>query len=132
MEFLTGFIQNSQQSVVERAKQLSEEKKITENVFTEANDCAQKIATNIIDPAHNEELAEFPRLNGSEFEYYLVLDFLESIGCKFAPTVFKQETRMQGGNCPHKYLADNLYLRQYDKTPILVQLIQELRKHQEK
>ena len=83
-------------------------------------------------PNDQNTLTEFKRLQTDDelemIKFYLVLDFLESIGCKFTPSVFLNETRIANHYFDKNYLEEKLKLRSYDKTPILVQLIEEIRK----
>ena len=134
MEFLTGFVQSTQHEVVEAAEELLEKKQIKQKVFDEAQEFAQQIANHIRNP-ENKPPPEFPPVpfekESDVIEYYFVLDFLESIGLKFAPTVFRYETQRSNEFVDRAFLRENLELRSYDKTPMLVQLIQEIRQSQE-
>ncbi|OHT09017.1 hypothetical protein TRFO_22268 [Tritrichomonas foetus] len=135
MEFLTGFIQSTQQSVVDGAQELAEEKNIKQKIFNEAQEYAQLIANHIKNP-DSKPPPEFPPLpldtDNDLIEYYFVLDFLESIGLKFSPTIFRYETQRTNEFVDRAFIRDSLNLRSYDKTPLLVQLIEEIRKSQEK
>ena len=66
------------------------------------------------------------QLEGDEKdEFLLVLDYLESIGLKFTPTVLKYESQNPDVNTNREELCQRLNLRSYDRTPLLVQLIDE-------
>ncbi|KAK8863818.1 hypothetical protein M9Y10_011508 [Tritrichomonas musculus] len=129
MDFITKFIPKSQQDVLDKANALIEEKNIKQEIFDEASLYSQKVFQNLVNP--DEDVDRFEQLQiDKEIEmikFYLVLDFLESIGCKFTPSVFQNETQMTNHFFDRQYLEEKLKLRKYDKTPMLVQLIEELR-----
>ena len=111
-DFLDSFIESTQKDVVEEVQQLVAEKGIKEQVLKEAQELAQQQAMHLMNPS-SPEPPSYPgiQLEGDEKdEFLLVLDYLESIGLKFTPTVLKYE---------------RLNLRSYDRTPLLVQLIDE-------
>ena len=58
-------------------------------------------------------------------EYLLVLDFLESLGLKFAPAVLRYESQHPEIESNRRELADRLDLNAKSKDPLLVQLFQE-------
>jgi hypothetical protein len=66
--------------------------------------------------------------NGELIEYRLVMDYLESIGLKFAPTVLRYESQHPNLFADRAELAERLHLRSYDRTPLLVQMIEEKRR----
>jgi hypothetical protein len=53
------------------------------------------------------------------------MEYLESIGLKFAPTVLRYEGQHPNHFANRVDLARKLHLRSYDKTPLLVQIIEE-------
>jgi hypothetical protein len=132
MDFLSSFIQQTQQSVIEGVQRLVEENHIKERVVEEAQGYAQRIANQIQDPRRAEPIETFPGVPIGEpnqlIEYCLVLDYLESIGLKFAPTVFRYEAQHPNQFAVRTELAKQLNLRAYDRTPLLVQMIEEKRK----
>lgn len=116
---------------MQKVQDLIAEKQIKEKVLQEAQQYAQQAANHIHDP--NEPEPE--KFVGIEFtgdnsilEYALVLDYLESIGLKFAPTVFRYESQHPNAFSERVQTAAELGLRSYDKTPLLVQMIEERRK----
>jgi hypothetical protein len=132
MELLTRFLQETQRSVVDEVQNLVRDHRIKERILEEAQNCAQRIANHIQDPQRAAPLAPFdPVPIDSENdlnEYCLVLDYLESIGLKFAPTVFRYETQHPNQFANRVEIAQKLHLRSYDKTPLLVQMVEEKRK----
>ena len=65
-------------------------------------------------------------LTGEEKEeYLLVLDFLESIGLKFAPAVLRYESQHPEIESERREIANRLDLNARSKDPLLVQLFQE-------
>lgn len=131
MNFLNRFIQDTQQDVVQRVQNLIAEKQIKEKVLHEAQQYAQQAANHIHDPSEPEP-EKFSGItlesDNDLLEYALVLDYLESIGLKFAPTVFRYESQNPNSFSERVQVADDLYLRSYDRTPLLVQMIEERRK----
>jgi hypothetical protein len=132
MDFLSGFIQETQRSVVEGVQRLVEENHIKDRVLEEAQGYAQRIANHIQDARHTDPVETFepvPIASPNELtEYCLVLDYLESIGLKFAPTAFRYESQHPNTFANRTELAERLNLRSYDRTPLLVQMIEENRK----
>ena len=134
MDFLGGFIENTQREVVAEVQQLVEEKGIKQQVLEEAKQLAQTQAKHIMDPELNPPV-KFPGITfeseEDELEFRLVLQYLESIGLKFTPTVLRYESQNPSYDVKTKELAEKLHLRSYDSTPLLVQLIEERLKSHE-
>lgn len=135
MSFVNEFIQSTQQEVVKEVTELVEAKGIKEKVLKEAQAIAQQTANHILDPK-----AEAPQQykgitvgsspeDPERQEYLLVLDYLESVGFKFAPSVLRYESQHPDIMSNRAELAKNLGLRSYDRTPLLVQLIEERLNH---
>lgn len=128
MDFLNKFVAETQSDVVQEVQRLVEEKKIKEKVLQEAQALAQKQAMHIMNPEQYEEPETFEGVNldgEDRDEFLLVLDYLESIGLKFTPTVLKYESQNPTIATEREELCKRLNLRAYDKTPLLVQLIEE-------
>lgn len=126
-DFLDSFIESTQKDVVEEVQQLVTEKGIKQQVLKEAQDLAQQQAMHLMNP-NSPEPKKYPgiQLEGDEKdEFLLVLDYLESIGLKFTPTVLKYESQNPDVNTNREELCQRLNLRSYDRTPLLVQLIDE-------
>lgn len=132
MDFLNGFIQETQQEVVDGVQQLVESKGIKDKILNEAQDYAQKIANNIINPDSVELPKQFEGIALSPdtedyLEYCLVMDYLDSIGLKFAGTVFRYESQNSNRFCDRFIQGEKLKLRSYDRTPLLVQMVEQIR-----
>ena len=126
-DFLDSFIESTQKDVVEEVQQLVQEKGIKQQVLKEAQELAQQQAMHLMNPS-SPEPPSYPgiQLEGDEKdEFLLVLDYLESIGLKFTPTVLKYESQNPDVNTDREELCQRLNLRSYDRTPLLVQLIDE-------
>ena len=127
MDFLNNFIQSTQEGVIEEVQQLVAEKGIKEQVLKEAQELAQQQAMHIMNP-NSPEPPTFPGLEltgDDEDEFLLVLDYLESIGLKFTPTVLRYESQNPDISTNREELCKRLNLHSYDRTPLLVQLIDE-------
>ena len=127
MSFMNDFIQTTQRDVVEEVQKLVEEKGIKEKVLQEAQAIAQKTANHLLDPnAPAPETYQGISMSPEDLdEYRLVLEYLESIGFKFAPSVLRYESQHPDIMTDRAELAKKLGLRGYDRTPLLVQLIEE-------
>ena len=126
-DMLSQVIDPAQKEVIAEVQKLVEEKGIKEKVMKEAQQLAQKQAIHLMDPS-SEEAPVFKGINLEEEdpdEYFLVLEYLESIGLKFTPTVLKYESQNPDVECNRAKLASKLKLRNYDRTPLLVQIIEE-------
>lgn len=132
MNFLDKFVVDTQKDVVQKVQELIAEKKIKEKTLDETQQYAQKIANHKHDPSEPEPEKftgiEFGDNLSNQLEYALVLDYLESIGLKFAPTVFRYESQHPNVFSERNQVANELKLRSYDRTPLLVQMIEETRK----
>nr|AGM32980.1 hypothetical protein [Coptotermes formosanus] len=126
-EWLNGVIQETQQEVVKELERLVEEKGIKEKVMAEVQDLAKKAAAHLLDQSQ-PELATFPSIpleGEKEYQYLLVLEFLQSAGFKFAPNVLRFESQNPDVVLDRRDLGKKLRLCTYDRTPYLVQLIEE-------
>lgn len=127
MSWMDGFISDTQNEVVEELQNLVAEKGIKEKVNEEAQDLAKIAARHILDETQ-PELAAFPSVNiegDKELQYLLVLEFLQSAGFKFAPSVLRFESQHPELELKRRELGKQLNLCTYDRTPYLVQLIEE-------
>lgn len=127
MSFVNDFIQATQREVVEDVQRIVEERGIKEKVLAEAQEIAQLTANHLLDP-QQEPPQEYKGIDINDEnlnEYLLVLDYLETIGFKFAPSVLRYESQHPDKCVDRQELAQLLALRSYDKTPLLVQLIEE-------
>ena len=135
LDFMNTFLQGTQKETIEGVQKLIDDKKIKEKMLEEAQKYAQQAANHILD-----ESQEAPKVfegidlsaseDGQDTEFYLfmlVLDYLESIGLKFAPTVFRYESQNPSVLSDRLRISNDLLLRYYDKTPLLVQMIEQLR-----
>jgi hypothetical protein len=128
--FLQQFVADTQKEVNEALEKLAQENKIKEQVLAHAQDYAKTAATHILDPKPENELKPLPVVpidNEDRFKYLLVLEFLQSAGFKFAPSVLKFESQHPDIECDRRQLGKELGLRTYDRTPYLVQLIEKAR-----
>ena len=121
------FIQSTQREVVEEVQKLVEEKGIKDRVLSEAQQIAQKTANHLLDPSSPApEVFEGIKTDEDSLEeYLLVLEYLESVGFKFAPSVLRYESQHPDISTNRKEMSEKLGLRNYDRTPLLVQLIEE-------
>lgn len=135
VDYLNGFLATNQKETIEGVQNLIKEKGIKEKMLEEAQNYAQVAANYITDPS-KPELPTFPGIPlDSEqddsiafYEYMFVLDYLESIGLKFAPTVFRYESQNPSTFNNRTEICAQYPLRQFDRTPLLVQMIEDMRK----
>jgi hypothetical protein len=126
MDFLNPFVQQTHLQAVRAAQPILEANHVKERITEAAQRYAQQIANGetveTFDPVPLESEADL-------VEYCLVLEYLESIGLKFAPTVLRYESQHPNQFSEREELARKLHLRAYDKTPLLVQIIEQKRKY---
>ena len=127
MSFMNDFIQSTQREVVEEVQKLVESKGIKEKVLSEAQQIAQQTANHLLDPnSPSPEIFKGIELDEeSTDEYLLVLEYLESVGFKFAPSVLRYESQHPEITTNRQEISEKFGLRSYDRTPLLVQLIEE-------
>lgn len=125
--WMDQFVGDTQNEVVEELQNLVNEKGIKEKVMEEAQELAKIAARHILDETQ-PELQAFPSINvegDKELQYLLVLEFLQSAGFKFAPSVLRFESQHPELEVKRRELGKQLNLCTYDRTPFLVQLIEE-------
>jgi hypothetical protein len=125
-DFLKSFVEETQLEVKAALEELVEKHKIKEKVLEHAKEFAQKAAAHILD-ANQPAVEPFPKVGiegDQELQYLLVLEFLQSAGFKFAPSVLKFESQRPELPFDRRDLGKRLKLRTYDRTPYLVQLIE--------
>jgi hypothetical protein len=131
LEFIKGAVHQTQQEVIKGVQELVEQKGIKEKILDEAKEYAQQVADKIRNP-QGDEPQDFPPMSleseTERTEYGLVMDYLESIGLKFAPSVLRYESQHPNQFVDRFDLAKQLHLRAFDRTPLLVQMIEEKRK----
>lgn len=130
---MNQYINDSTSEVTRESEQLISMKHIQEKILNESNEFALQIANSI----NNQERPpdEFLGIilknsQDNQFEllkFQLVLDFLKCIGCKFTPAVFLHESQNPSMQLDRSHVSEMLHLRSYDKTPLLVQLIEIIR-----
>jgi hypothetical protein len=132
IQTLDGSVQQTQRAAVDAVQELVQRERIKERIIEEAQHYAQLIADHQNDPDSQPDLQDFPAVpideEDGQLGYFLVLDFLESIGMKLAPTVFRYESQYPDIFVNRSEVAQRLQLRSYDRTPLLVQLIEEKRR----
>jgi hypothetical protein len=131
--WLDGVVSDTQEEVIHALEQLVQEKNIKTKVLEDAQELAKTAARHILDETQ-PELQPFPSVpidGDKEFQYLLVLEFLQSAGFKFAPSVLKFESQHPEIVLDRRALGKKLNLCTYDRTPYLVQLIEEQMKDSE-
>jgi hypothetical protein len=113
----------------DEVEQLADEKGIKQQVLNETQQYAQREAMHIMHPDRCDEPPSFDGINlsdpGDMDDFLLILDYLESMGLKFTPQVLKFESQHPQTVVNRKDLCRRLHLRSYDRTPLLVQLLEE-------
>ena len=125
--WMDSFVEGTQKEVVEELQKIVEEKGIKQKVLGEAQEMAKVAARHILDETQ-PELQEFPSVpvdGDKQLQYLLVLEFLQSAGFKFAPSVLRFESQHPELELNRRQLGKELNLCTYDRTPYLVQLIEE-------
>jgi hypothetical protein len=127
MSFLEEFCKDKEKEVVEALKTLVEEKGLRQRVLADAQELARIAARHILDDSQPElqTFQSIPLDGDKDIQYLLVLEFLHSAGFKFAPTVLRFESQHPEIVLNRRELGKRLNLCTYDRTPYLVQLIEE-------
>jgi hypothetical protein len=124
--YLTKFVEDTQREVSEALEDLVEKNHIKERVLAHAEEYARIAATHILDETQ-PPLEPFPVVSiesDKKTQYLLILEFLQSAGFKFAPSVLQFESQHPDLPFDRRDLGKKLKLRTYDRTPYLVQLIE--------
>lgn len=127
MSWLDTVVDSTQKEVVEELEALVEKQGIKQKVLEDAQELAKIAARHILDETQ-PELQAFPKIpidGDKEIQYQLVLEFLQSAGFKFAPSVLQFESQHPEIKVNRRELGKQLNLCTYDRTPYLVQLIEE-------
>jgi hypothetical protein len=94
--WLDDFVQTAQRDVIGELQTLVEEKGIKMRVLQEAQDLAKIAARHILDETQ-PDLEPFPKIpiesEEQLLQYQIVLEFLQSAGFKFAPSVLRFESQ---------------------------------------
>jgi hypothetical protein len=129
MEVLREFTAPAQTGVDEEIQTLLEETGIKQQVLDEARRFALEEAMHILNPGQGPEPKVFPGISfdnaDDRDQFLLILDYLESVGLKFAPQILKFESRNPQIAVDREDLCRRLKLRAYDQTPLLVQLVEQ-------
>jgi hypothetical protein len=126
--FLAEFVAETQREVSEALEVLVTETGIKDEVLQHAKELATTAATHILDES-KPPLERFKPLDLEEdnrLKYLLVLEFLQSAGFKFAPTVLKYESQHPDLEMDRRQFGRDLKLRTFDRTPYLIQLLEAI------
>lgn len=127
MSLFNEFIQSINKDALERVEKLIEEKGIKEKLEDQTEQLASQCANSIIDP----QAPNPPAYKGVDFnkedpdQYLLILDYFQSSGLQFTTQTLKYESQHPNITVDRKRLAEKYGLRAYDKTPLLVQMIEQ-------
>ena len=127
MSLFDDFIQQTNKEVLEKVEKLIEEKGIRRKTEEETEELAKKTAYSLLDPEGNHA----PVFKGVDFskedpdQYLLILDYFESTGMKFTSQTIRYESQHPDFTLNRRQLAEKYGLRGYDKTPLLVQMIEQ-------
>ena len=127
MSLFDDFIQQTNKDVLKKVEALIEEKGIRQKAEQQTQELAKKTAYSLIDP----EGQKAPSFKGVDLstedpdQYLLILDYFESTGMKFTSQTIRYESQNPGVMLDRKALAEKYGLRSYDKTPLLVQMIEQ-------
>ena len=123
---------SAQKEILAQLHEILEEKGIKEKVLADAQEMAKVAGKHILDE-NQPELTAFPEIpieDGGDLEFFLIYDFLISSGFKFAGNVLKYESQHPDIDFDRKEFGKVLGLCTYDRTPYLVQLIEEMQKRE--
>ncbi|EAY21440.1 hypothetical protein TVAG_198790 [Trichomonas vaginalis G3] len=124
--------------VTEEVKRWIANQGIEDEIQADAAEMARIAARHILDP-NQPPLKDFPRIpldlnttTEEDVRYMLIQEFLQSAGFNFTSNVLKYESQCPEFPIDRDDLGAALGFPSYDRTPFLVQIIEErLRKQQE-
>lgn len=110
-------------------KDLIDEDELKQAVLAAAEEQVPGIvAKEFKDSSYVATVQDYPGIEPKGYqmdEYLLVLEFLQSIGLTYAPSVLRYESMHPEVSVSRKELAERLDLKASGHTPLLVQLFQE-------
>lgn len=128
MNFLSDLIIDANNDLVQRLENLIENTGLREKVANEAENLAQRSVNVLIDP-ECDDITDYKGINIEDDilkdEYLLVLEYLQSVGLKFTPQAARFESQNPDLGFDRVELANKYGLRSYDRTPLLVQMIED-------
>ena len=124
------------EEVKEEVLRFIEKEGINEEIQNDAAEMARIAARHILEP-NQPPLKDFPRLpldltttTEENIRYMLVQEFLQSAGFKFTSNVLRYESQCPDFTIDRESLGQDLGLPVYDKTPYLVQIIEQKLKNE--
>ena len=122
--------------VKEEILRFIEKEGINAEIQSDAAEMARIAARNILEP-DQPPLKDFPKLpldinetTEEDIRYMLIQEFLQSAGFKFTSSVLKYEGQCPEFHVDREELGNALGLPVYDKTPFLVQIIEQKLKNE--
>ena len=123
--------QGMTEEVKEELLRFIEKEGINAEIQGDAAEMARIAARNILEP-DQPPLKDFPKLpldinetTEEDIRYMLIQEFLQSAGFKFTSSVLKYEGQCPEFHIDREELGNALGLPVYDKTPFLVQIIEQ-------
>ena len=116
-----------QKAAIERLQLELVERGVQKTALSETERIAKAFANHIRDPS-NPEPPSFPGIPGdveSMDKYFLVLEYMQSIGAKMTSSVLKYESQHPDLVLNREELARKYHLRSYDTTPLLIQMLDQ-------
>lgn len=126
MSFILDFVDGTEKEISNEIEHVIEENGIKEKILIEAQELAQEQMQHIIDPeAPEPRVFEGLQLDQDEqTEYLLVLEYLQTIGFKYTPSILKYESQNLELTPSRQELRDQLKINTNDRAPLLVQLVE--------
>lgn len=129
--------QNMTEEVKEELLRFISKEGIDTEIQNDAAEMARIAARNILEP-DQPPLKDFPKLpldinetTEEDIRYMLIQEFLQSAGFKFTSSVLKYEGQCPEFHIDREELGAALGLPVYDKTPFLVQIIEQKLKNEQ-
>ena len=127
MSISNEILTKTEKEILGDISKLIDEEKLKKKVLEEAKKAANQTAAQVLGQ-NISPTPEIPKIDieGDERdEYLLILEYLQSLGLNITPTVLRFESQHPEINVDRKKLAEQFDLPTYDKTPLLVQLIEQ-------
>ena len=127
MSVFDDFILETNKEVLENVRKLIDEKGIEDKIAKQTEELAKMTAYSLLDPKnHPAPVFQGVNLNKEDpDQYLLIMDYFESTGMKFTSQTMKYESQRPTLVYDRVKLANKFGLRSYDRTPLLVQMVEQ-------
>lgn len=130
-QIIDNLADGTTKEVIEEIKRWVSKQGIDEEIQSDASEMARIAARHLLDE-NQPPLKDFPRIpldlsttTEEDVRYMLIQEFLQSAGFNFTSNVLKYESQCPEFPLDREDLGTALGFPSYDRTPFLVQIIEE-------